>query len=71
MMPGVDGPGVHAWMCENAPHLVECTIFCTAGAFSAEAQTFLSTVPNPCLNKPIELDDLRRLLVMSDVMGTA
>lgn len=71
MMPGVDGCGVHAWMCEHAPHLVDRTIFCTAGAFSAEAQTFLSTVPNPCLNKPIELDDLRRLLVMSDVMGSA
>lgn len=71
MMPGVDGPGLHVWMMENAPHLAERTIFCTAGAFTAEAQSFLSTVPNACLNKPIELDDLRRLLLLSDVMGEA
>ena len=71
MMPGIDGPGVHEWMQRNAPHLPPRTIFCPAGAFTADAQSFLSTVPNPCLNKPFELDDLRRLLVMADVCGEA
>lgn len=59
MMPAISGEGVYEHLREHAPDLAARMIFMTGGAFTASAQHFLESVPNPVLIKPFTPNDLR------------
>jgi CheY-like chemotaxis protein/anti-sigma regulatory factor (Ser/Thr protein kinase) len=61
MMPRMTGMELHQWVAEHMPGLVRRIVFMTGGVFTQEARAFFERVPNPCLEKPIEIDELRRL----------
>ncbi len=60
MMPGLDGPGVHA----RAVLLGQAhkLIFVTGGAFTPEGEQFVASVKNPVLSKPVDLKALRQAI---------
>ncbi len=60
MMPGLDGPGVHA----RAVLLGQAhkLIFVTGGAFTPAGEQFLASVKNPVLSKPVDLKALRQTI---------
>ncbi|MBI4508171.1 MAG: PAS domain S-box protein [Deltaproteobacteria bacterium] len=54
MMPEVTGMDLHADLQVRYPELLAKMIFLTGGAFTARAQEFLDSVPNPCIEKPFD-----------------
>jgi CheY-like chemotaxis protein len=59
MMPEMTGPDLYAALTEAAPEQARRIIFITGGAFSPTAQQFLERVPNPCFEKPCDIQKLR------------
>ena len=59
MMPKVDGPMIYEALAHFAPHLRERVIFCSGGAFTARTKTFIASVPNVVLEKPVSMQALR------------
>jgi len=59
MMPEMTGMALHAALVQRAPALAERMIFLTGGAFTSAAREFLDVVPNPRLEKPFDLRNLR------------
>jgi CheY-like chemotaxis protein len=59
IMPGMTGMDFHAELQALAPDLAERMIFLTGAAHTARGREFLDSVPNPCLDKPVGLDQLR------------
>ncbi len=73
MMPDIDGVGVFEGLSKLAPALKKRTIFCTGGIFSPRARTFLESVPNVVLKKPVapaqlfeEIDSLLHQLAQDE-----
>jgi signal transduction histidine kinase len=62
MMPEMSGPLFHGELTRLVPEQAQRVTFMTGGAFSDEARTFLSTVRNPCLEKPLDMQRLFALL---------
>jgi PAS domain S-box-containing protein len=62
MMPGVSGFDIHRALCECMPEASERIVYMTGGAFTHDARTFLSQVPNRCLEKPFQPSDLQELV---------
>lgn len=54
MMPYLPGNEFFAQLREHYPELVGRVVFMTGGAFNAQVQQFLRTVPNAILDKPFE-----------------
>jgi CheY-like chemotaxis protein len=68
IMPDCSGIDLHGWLRERQPRLAEGMIFMTGGAFTQRARTFVSRVPNHCLEKPFnpkELLDLVRETILA------
>ena len=61
-MPDVTGAEVYERLRTHAPAVLERIVFMTGGAFTDEAREFIANVPNPCLEKPFEMDEIRALL---------
>ncbi len=61
LMPNVTGMDLHHAVSERVPALAERIVFMTGAAFTTRAEEFLKAVPNRCLRKPFDLDELRRL----------
>jgi PAS domain S-box-containing protein len=59
MMPEMTGSDLYAALTEQAPDQARRIIFITGGAFSPAAQQFLERVPNPCFEKPCDIQKLR------------
>jgi PAS domain S-box-containing protein len=59
MMPDVSGMDVHRRMRELRPGSEHTVVFVTGGTFTEAATAFLETVPNPCVAKPFDPEDLR------------
>lgn len=59
MMPDVTGIELYRGCSEE---LRERIVFMTGGAFTRAAAAFLREADNPCLDKPIEVDELRRAI---------
>ncbi|HWO25622.1 MAG TPA: ATP-binding protein [Kofleriaceae bacterium] len=59
MMPEMTGPDLYAALTEQLPEQASRMIFITGGAFSLAAQQFLERVPNPCFEKPCDIQNLR------------
>jgi signal transduction histidine kinase/CheY-like chemotaxis protein len=62
MMPDLSGPDLLAEVERRAPGLAGAFIFMTGGAFTEGASAFLERHRGPFLEKPLNFDELRRLL---------
>lgn len=62
MMPDLTGMDFYAHVDDRFPGLAESIVFITGGAFTPRALEFLEHTPNPCLDKPLELERVRRLV---------
>ncbi len=63
MMPELSGIELHELLERDDPELAKRTVFLTGGAFSGRAQTFLESVGQPHLEKPVDLKTVRELLL--------
>ena len=63
MMPELSGIELHELLERDDPELARRTVFLTGGAFSGHAQTFLDSVGQPHLEKPVDLKTVRELLM--------
>ncbi len=62
MMPEMTGMDLYRKLSEVSPRQAGRMIFITGGTFTTEAETFRSTVGNPFVDKPFDLDLVRRLI---------
>ena len=62
MMPQMSGMELHAELMRLVPDQAQKMIFMTGGAFSEEAASFLTKVPNPTVEKPFKTTALRELV---------
>jgi DNA-binding NtrC family response regulator len=62
MMPGMTGMDLYAELGRQVPEMLGRLVFMTGGAFTPRAVAFLRDVPNPTLNKPLDLAQLRALV---------
>jgi two-component system NtrC family sensor kinase len=62
MMPDVSGMAFHAALAERSPELVGRVAFMTGAVFTEEQQRFLDTVPNPRVEKPFDVAEVRALV---------
>ena len=66
MMPQLDGPALYALLQARDPALAARMIFCSGGAFTPRAMDFVAQSGVPCLDKPLQLDALARVLAELD-----
>jgi CheY-like chemotaxis protein len=59
MMPDLTGMDVYEELSLRAPDMAERIVFMTGGTFTPRARAFLDKVPNPRLDKPIDVRMLR------------
>lgn len=59
MMPVMNGMELYTELQRSAPEQSHKLVFLTGGAFTAELQAFLATVPNQCIEKPFDIGELR------------
>ena len=59
MMPQTTGMEIYAEITHIDPAQAARLIFITGGAFTARARKFLDSVPNKCLEKPLNEQTLR------------
>ncbi|WP_224240936.1 ATP-binding protein [Hyalangium gracile] len=62
MMADLSGMDLYERMLEQRPGLAGRFIFMTGGAFTPRARSFLEKVPNGWLEKPFEVEQIRRLM---------
>jgi len=57
MMPGKLGPEFHAWLVDQKNPLADKVVFATGG-YSADIGTYLRSIPNKVLTKPVGRKEL-------------
>jgi signal transduction histidine kinase/CheY-like chemotaxis protein len=62
MMPQMTGMDLYARVRALVPEQAERMVFMTGGVFTARAEAFLQSVPNPMLTKPVDPAELRTLV---------
>ncbi|MCC6747236.1 MAG: PAS domain S-box protein [Deltaproteobacteria bacterium] len=62
MMPVLSGMDFFAELERLDGEQARRVVFLTGGAFTPRAREFLDRTPNPCLEKPFELEEFRRLV---------
>jgi signal transduction histidine kinase len=62
MMPGMSGAEFHAELSRFDGELAGRVTFMTGGAFTDSARDFLERSRQPCLEKPLDLQQLRRIV---------
>jgi nitrogen-specific signal transduction histidine kinase/CheY-like chemotaxis protein len=62
MMPELPAPDLHAALARLDRRAADALVFMTGGAYAPREQAFLASVPNRCLEKPLDLRELRALL---------
>ena len=62
LMPETSGMDLYREALRIAPDAAAHIVFMTAGAFTARARAFLQGVRNPCLEKPLDMGQLRSLI---------
>jgi PAS domain S-box-containing protein len=62
MMPEMTGMELYAEIRRILPALLDRIVFLTGGAFTPRAQAFLEEVPNPRLEKPVDMRTLRAMI---------
>jgi FixJ family two-component response regulator len=58
MMPEVTGMEIHDELSRQVPDQAQRMVFLTGGAFTPSARDFLDAVPNPRIDKPLEMNSL-------------
>ena len=61
-MPDLSGMDLHQRLAENRPLTAERMVFMTGGTFTERSREFVQRVSNPCVDKPIDLQQLRQLV---------
>lgn len=61
-MPGMDGPALYRWLCEQRPALAQRVGFVTGDTLGDAAATFLAKAGRPYLEKPFTPAGVRALL---------
>lgn len=61
-MPQVDGTAVYQYLQTHQPHLLPYFIFTTGDEMTAGTSQFLQQTGAPCLAKPFDLSDIKRLI---------
>jgi nitrogen-specific signal transduction histidine kinase/BarA-like signal transduction histidine kinase len=62
LMPETSGMDLYREALRIAPDAAAHIVFMTAGAFTSRARAFLQGVRNPCLEKPLDMGQLRSLI---------
>lgn len=62
LMPGMSGMDLYHQLAAQRPGMEQRLVFMTGGAFTPRAAEFLATVPNPRIEKPFDLHQMRRLV---------
>jgi PAS domain S-box-containing protein len=62
MMPKVTGMELYEALAKLAPDQASRMIFITGGVFTEQGRAFLDATENPCVEKPIDLHELRALV---------
>jgi CheY-like chemotaxis protein len=62
LMPEMDGPEFYEMLLQLAPEQAQRVIFMTGAAFTARSRAFITSTGRPCLDKPIEVQQLRALM---------
>ena len=62
MMPEMTGMALYDEVVRSHPAMVRRMIFMTGGDFTPRARTFLATVTNPRIEKPLDQDQIRRAI---------
>lgn len=63
MMPTMIGMDFYAEVVRTAPHLAVRIAFMTGSVVTARARAFIESVNSICLEKPIDLNKLRSLVI--------
>jgi signal transduction histidine kinase len=61
-MPDVSGMELHHKLSENRPATAERMVFMTGGTFTERSREFVNRVSNTCIDKPIDVQQLRELV---------
>jgi PAS domain S-box-containing protein len=69
MMPVMTGMDLYAEIVRSWPKLASAVVFMTAGAFTPRAHAFVESVPNPCLEKPLDTSKLRSIVARVGLPG--
>jgi CheY-like chemotaxis protein len=62
MMPGVTGMDLYERTRADHPGLEQRFVFMTGGAFTARSSKLVASVPNRCVAKPFDADELMRAI---------
>jgi DNA-binding NtrC family response regulator len=61
-MPDMNGMDLYKNVARKFPGLEKRIIFITGGVFSEEIKDFLKTIPNACLEKPFNFEEVRQII---------
>jgi CheY-like chemotaxis protein len=64
-MPNLDGRGLYERVVEEKPSMVRRFVFATGDLVRRETLDFLEGLPNRIVAKPLDVDDVRRVLVQA------
>jgi two-component system, cell cycle sensor histidine kinase and response regulator CckA len=65
MMPDIAGMDVYEAVRKARPGVEERFVLMTGGAFTNRARDFLKAVPNRCIDKPLDAEEIKRLVLDS------
>jgi len=61
-MPDISGMELHQKLSENRSATAERMVFMTGGTFTERSREFVQRISNPCIDKPIDVQQLRELV---------
>jgi len=61
-MPGVSGMDLYEKLLEVRPGLAERIVFMTGGTFTERSRDFVARITNTCIDKPVDVKQLRALI---------
>jgi len=62
MMPEMTGMDFHRELIRLRPEIAERVVFMSGGVFTPGVRSFLEEIPNRRIDKPLDIDALRRLI---------
>jgi CheY-like chemotaxis protein/anti-sigma regulatory factor (Ser/Thr protein kinase) len=62
MMPAMSGVELHEWLSTTHPGLAQQVVFITGGAFTPRAAQYLTKVSNIRLEKPFDVENLKKIV---------
>ena len=68
-MPRLDGPGLYRALAELDPRLLRRFVFLTGDTLNPESWTFVRGTAAPCINKPFDFDEVRRVIGRALLQG--